>query len=83
MTLPPVEEQQEICRYLEPLLQKIEDQRAKVDSVVERLQEYRSALVTNAVTGKIDVRGFVVPQPAEGAGLMNGGPNGVERTRLL
>lgn len=66
MALPPIEEQHEICRYLEPLLQKIEDQRAKIDSVVERLQEYRSALITNAVTGKIDVRNFEVPQPAEG-----------------
>lgn len=66
MALPPIEEQKEICRYLTPLLQKIEDQRAKVDSVLERLQEYRSALITNAVTGKIDVRGFEAPQPAEG-----------------
>jgi len=69
MALPPIEEQKAICRYLEPLLQKIEDQRAKVDSVVERLQEYRSALITNAVTGKIDVRGFAIPLPAEGIAL--------------
>lgn len=65
MALPPVEEQQQICRYLEPLLEKIADQRAKVDAVVERLQEYRAALITNAVTGKIDVRGFDIPKPAE------------------
>lgn len=62
MALPPVEEQQEICRYLGPLLQNIEDQRAKIDNVVERLHEYRSALITNAVTGKIDVREFQIPQ---------------------
>ena len=30
---------------------------------IARLQEYRSALITNAVTGKIDVRGFEVPTP--------------------
>lgn len=66
MALPPVEEQQVICQHLEALLQNIEDQRAKIDSVVERLHEYRSALITNAVTGKIDVRGFYVPQTAEG-----------------
>jgi type I restriction enzyme S subunit len=66
MALPPVEEQQQICQYLEPLLKKNEAQRAKIDSVVERLHEYRSALITNAVTGKIDVRGFEVPQTAEG-----------------
>ncbi len=30
---------------------------AKVETAIERLQEYRTALVTAAVTGKIDVRG--------------------------
>ena len=29
----------------------------KVEAAVERLQEYRTALITAAVTGKIDVRG--------------------------
>jgi type I restriction enzyme S subunit len=28
----------------------------KVEEAVERLQEYRTALITAAVTGKIDVR---------------------------
>lgn len=65
MALPPIEEQQEICLHLEPLLQKIEEQRTKVDYVVKRLQEYRSALITNAVTGKIDVRGFQLPVSVE------------------
>lgn len=65
IALPPIEEQQQICRHLAPLLRTIEAQKAKVDSVVERLREYRSAIITNAVTGKIDVRGFEIPQPAE------------------
>ena len=69
MALPPVEEQQEICQYLEPLLQKIEDQREKINTVLDRLKEYRSTLITNAVTGKIDVRNFEMPQPAEGFAL--------------
>jgi hypothetical protein len=29
---------------------------AKVDEAIERLREYRRALITAAVTGKIDVR---------------------------
>ncbi len=69
MALPPVEEQQEICQYLEPLLQKIEDQREKINTVLDRLKEYRSTLITNAVTGKIDVRNFEMPQPTEGLAL--------------
>lgn len=62
MALPPLKEQEQICRYLEPLLQKIEEQKSKVDSVIDRLQEYRSSLITNAVTGKIDVRDFPIPR---------------------
>ena len=61
MALPPIEEQEKICRFLEPLLQKIESQRERVHSVVDRLKEYRSALITNAVTGKIDVRHIPIP----------------------
>jgi type I restriction enzyme S subunit len=30
---------------------------AKVETAIERLHEYRTALITAAVTGKIDVRG--------------------------
>lgn len=29
----------------------------KIETAIERLQEYRTALITAAVTGKIDVRG--------------------------
>ena len=36
----------------------------RVSVVVEKLQEYRAALITNAVTGKIDVRDFPIPSPA-------------------
>jgi hypothetical protein len=31
---------------------------------IDRLQEYRSALITTAVTGKIDVRGVVEKEAA-------------------
>ncbi|MEY4593087.1 MAG: hypothetical protein RIR18_1982, partial [Pseudomonadota bacterium] len=34
----------------------IEQQQKKITEVIARLQEYRSAIITNAVTGKIDVR---------------------------
>jgi hypothetical protein len=35
---------------------KIDLMVAKVEEAIERLQEYRTALITAAVTGKIDVR---------------------------
>lgn len=59
---PPPCEQRKICQHLEAFLLKIDEQTAKVKAAVERLREYRSALITNAVTGKIDVRGFQISQ---------------------
>jgi type I restriction enzyme, S subunit len=35
---------------------EIDRQKAKVKEAIELLKEYRTALITNAVTGKIDVR---------------------------
>jgi hypothetical protein len=35
-----------------------------VKEVIARLTEYRTALITAATTGKIDVRGVEIPHPA-------------------
>lgn len=64
---PPVQEQVAIVLTLAAKVEAIDRQSEKVLSVTERLVEYRSAVITNAVTGKIDVRGFRVPQTAEEA----------------
>lgn len=66
-TTPPIDEQIKISEYLLREEQLMDKQAKKISQVIVTLQEYRSALITNAVTGKIDVRGFAVPQPAEGA----------------
>ena len=47
-----------IADYLDRETNKIDRMVAKVEEAIERLQEYRTALITAAVTGKIDVRGF-------------------------
>jgi type I restriction enzyme S subunit len=64
--VPPINEQIAIISCLLVQLKKIDAQRERASLVVDRLIEYRSAVITNAVTGKIDVRGFEIPQPAEG-----------------
>ena len=63
-SMPPKAEQDAIVSRLECATLKLDQQAEKVTEVIERLQEYRATLVTNAVTGKIDVRGFEVPQSA-------------------
>jgi len=66
IALPPPEEQVEIVAYIEEGAKKLAIQCDLVISVVEHLHEYRSSLITNAVTGRIDVRDFEIPQSAKG-----------------
>ncbi|HEY0075469.1 MAG TPA: restriction endonuclease subunit S [Abditibacteriaceae bacterium] len=54
---PPVEEQRAIADYLDRETAKLDRMREKVEAAIGKLQEYRMALITAAVTGKIDVRG--------------------------
>lgn len=54
--LPPLPEQAAIAAYLNEATAKLDALVGKVEGAIERLQEYRAALITAAVTGKIDVR---------------------------
>lgn len=57
ITLPPVCEQREIIEFLRLETSHIAYLIAKAEETIERLQEYRAAIISAAVTGKIDVRG--------------------------
>ncbi len=52
---PPLPEQVAIAAYLDEETAKLDALVGKVEEAVERLQEYRTALITAAVTGKINV----------------------------
>jgi len=54
--LPPLEEQEAIVEHIERETTKIDALIAKVGEAIKRLKEYRTALISAAVTGKIDVR---------------------------
>ncbi len=53
---PPKNEQQVIVQYLQREMDKIGHLQREVETAITRLTEYRQALITSAVTGKIDVR---------------------------
>jgi type I restriction enzyme S subunit len=55
-TLPPLAEQQSICLFLDSATAKIDKLINKVETAILTLKEYRTALISAAVTGKIDVR---------------------------
>ena len=60
--LPPIDEQDAILEHVSKITTLVDLQIQKVRNVILALAEYRSALITNAVTGKIDVRQWQVPQ---------------------
>ncbi|MFM6457064.1 MAG: restriction endonuclease subunit S, partial [Planktothrix sp.] len=55
---PSLEEQQYIVDYLKNEISKIALAIAQIEKEIELIQEYRTTLISDAVTGKIDVRGF-------------------------
>ena len=60
LTIPPKEEQEEIYDFLQKQTTQLDELIAKSKAQVTLLEEKRQALITAAVTGKIDVRNSVV-----------------------
>lgn len=56
ISLPPTIEQENIVAYLENELSKFDELTQQAERAIELLQERRTALISAAVTGKIDVR---------------------------
>lgn len=59
--VPDLDEQETIVKYLDEKTSEIDKHINKVEEAVKKLLEYRAALITHAVSGKIDVRDFVAP----------------------
>lgn len=60
--LPPVDEQQRIVEYLIQSDEKIQMAKARIQKQVLLMQEYRTRLISDVVTGQMDVRGVTVPE---------------------
>ncbi|UBU62007.1 restriction endonuclease subunit S [Acidithiobacillus ferrooxidans] len=55
---PNIEEQDAIATFLDEQTNMLDSMTAAIGVAIERLVEYRQAVITSAVTGKIDVRGL-------------------------
>ena len=67
-TVPPLEEQHRIIQFLDVEIGRIDALVTEVKMGIGKISEYRTALITNAVTGKIDVRDVMLePEPVEAA----------------
>lgn len=54
--LPPIDEQQAICEKIQSDLDDLNKSKNSCKNLIKKLKEYRSTLITQVVTGKIDVR---------------------------
>ena len=62
LCFPSMDEQNQIVAYVDSSLKKIAKMKRLNRKAISKLEEYRSALITSAVTGKIDTRNIKVPQ---------------------
>ncbi|WP_369115484.1 restriction endonuclease subunit S [Edwardsiella tarda] len=62
---PPLEEQLDIINYLDDMLYLYYSIEENTNQAIQLLQERRTALISAAVTGKIDVRDWVAPDTQE------------------
>lgn len=60
ITFPAADEQRDIAAFLDSETARIDTLIEKINNSIDLLREYRTALISTAVTGKIDVRKEVV-----------------------
>jgi type I restriction enzyme S subunit len=67
VTVPPLDEQRRIAVFIQHETAAFEALTAEAERAIALLKERRAALISAAVTGKIDVRGLVAPAEAKAA----------------
>lgn len=62
LPVPPPTEQARIIAYIDTEVRRVNTALLEAEREIQLIQEYRTALITEAVTGKIDVRAAVVEE---------------------
>lgn len=60
-SIPPIEEQIKISEYIQSELNTVTKTITTIEKEITLVEEYKTALIAEAVTGKIDVRDFKIP----------------------
>lgn len=63
--IPPINEQKLIISHIEKETSQLNQLIQTIEKEIALTQEYRTALIAEAVTGKVDVRAFVIPTVSE------------------
>ncbi|SLM29497.1 Type I restriction-modification system S subunit [Desulfamplus magnetovallimortis] len=66
-TVPPLNEQEQIAKFIEEENSLIDKTITRAEREIELIQEYRTRLISDVVTGKVDVRSIKIPdfEPVE------------------
>jgi len=59
--IPPLEEQDAIVAWIEEHTRNLDRSIATIRREIDLIREYRTRLVADVVTGKLDVRGLTLP----------------------
>lgn len=62
---PPADEQREIFEHIQEKSAEIDQAITRAQREIELMREYRTRLISDVVTGQVDVRGIEVPDVAE------------------
>ena len=62
LPVPPIEEQAEIMEYIIEFRGKTKKYEDSLTQEISTLQEFKARLISDVVTGKIDVRGIEIPE---------------------
>ena len=58
MVIPPISEQKAIAEFLDEKTEKIDALITELEKQLEELAEYKKAVISEVVTGKVDVRNW-------------------------
>jgi restriction endonuclease S subunit len=87
LVVPPQNEQRKIADFIDTETDKIDALVSEIHSAIARLAEYRTALITAATTGKIDVRNIKIPEtsasPSGLEGISRGGAEDAEKEKCF
>ncbi len=62
---PPIEEQKTILAHIQAKTAEIDQAIIRTQREIELMREYRTRLISDVVTGQVDVRGIEMPEAAE------------------
>ena len=61
LPVPPVNEQDTIVQYIESIQERTKEVTDRIQKEIDLLREYRTRLISDVVTGQMDVRGIEIP----------------------